>query len=144
MKKFGLLLLGVGMSCLTMAQSNLSIEYDDAGNRTLRKVIVLNSSSQDDGSARQTDSTQTISYSDDMVSIYPNPTRYYVNLEFSEMDIDETISFQLHDEQGRFVMEKTVNQHITKVDLSKEPNGVYLLSIQRRGKLSQWQIVKIG
>lgn len=69
MKKSILLVLGLIISTLVFAQSNTILGYDEAGNRTLRKVIVLNSSLPDDGSARQSDSLQTISYSDDMVSI---------------------------------------------------------------------------
>lgn len=60
------------------------------------------------------------------------------------MKTDETIHFQLFDEQGRLVLEDKVSRAITTVDVSDRPNGVYFLNINRNGRVSKWQIVKIG
>ena len=144
MKKYFFLLLCCGIFSSTFAQFNLSIDYDEAGNRINRKVIVLSSANSNGTNIRLAGTYETPSYSDELVDIYPNPTRYYVNLEFSEMEDSEHIHFQLFDEQGRFVKEAEVKNKLTKVDLSKEPNGVYFLNINRNGKKSEWRIVKIG
>ena len=106
-----------------MAQSTISIEYDDAGNRKSRQIIVLDASP--DGS-RFVDTLSATPYTDDLISIYPNPTRYFFYLELSEFGEDEMASFILFDEQGRLVLEDKLSRTITKVDVSDRPNGVYV------------------
>ena len=140
MKKILFILLCSGLFSISYAQSNLQVDYDDAGNRIQRKVIVLDNNSD----SRLSDSLQAESYSDDLVSIYPNPSRYFFNLEFSNFEDSERIYFQLYDEQGRFVLENEVSNKRTKVDIASQPNGIYILNINRKGKVSQWQIVKVG
>lgn len=115
----------------------INLEYDDAGNRIKRHIITL------DGE-RLANPDQELVFEDEFVSIYPNPTRYYFNLEFSQMSQDDKIDYILSDEQGREVRKGKIKESITKIDLSKQRNGIYFLNILRNGKKSNWQIVKIG
>lgn len=46
--------------------------------------------------------------------------------------------------QDQFLLADKESRAITKVDVSDRPNGVYFLNINRNGRVSKWQIVKIG
>jgi hypothetical protein len=68
---------------------------------------------------------------DQMVKIYPNPAKDFVNVELVEMAEWIMIS----DLAGREVIKINVtNQHSLRVDLSGLGNGFYNLSISRNGK----------
>jgi hypothetical protein len=115
----------------------INLEYDDAGNRIKRYVITL------DGE-RMANPDQAIVFEDESVTIYPNPTRYYFNLEFSKINDNEQMDYILSDEQGKLIEQGKIEQQKTKFDLSDHRNGIYFLNILRKGKKSTWQIVKIG
>ena len=131
----------MGVSALSMAQSNLSIEYDEAGNRIKRQIIILDANS--DGS-RFADTLSATPYTDDVISIYPNPTRYFFYLELSEFRDEDIVTIILFDEQGREVLNEKIRRQISKIDLSDQPNGMYFLNVFKNGKSTKWQIVKIG
>jgi len=124
-----------------MAQSNLSIDYDDAGNRINRQIIILDANY--DGS-RFADTLSATPYTDPLISIYPNPTRYFFYLELSEFSDEDSITISLFDEQGREVLNEKIRRQISKIDLSNQPNGMYFLNVFKNGKSTKWQIAKVG
>ena len=142
MKKYLFLLLFFCTLSFSYAQSNLYISYDEAGNRISRGVVLI-SSAYTSGDSRLAGTLQE-PIPDDFISVYPNPTSYYVNIEFAEMEDTDNISYQLFDEQGRFVTKGQIQSTPTQLDISKESNGNYFLYINHNGRKGQWQIIKIG
>lgn len=65
------------------------------------------------------------------VSVYPNPSRGLFTLELSGAEA-KTFTYAVNDIQGRQVMSRQVNAgsfHRELIDLSKAPQGVYLLQL---------------
>ena len=57
------------------------------------------------------------------LSIYPNPSTGTFNIE----NLETNQTYQVYDVNGRLVKASIVNNQL---DLSNEPNGVYLLRVQ--------------
>ena len=142
MKSYLFLFLCCGILSTSFVQSNLLIEYDEAGNRINRKIVVTPISNS--GSNIRLADTLLSPIPEGVLSVYPNPSRYYVNVEFSNVEDSDIISYQLIDEQGRFVTEGRLKQRLTKLDISNQPIWIYFLNINRNEQKSQWKIVKIG
>jgi hypothetical protein len=127
---------------VSYAQLKIVLEYDESGNRISRKIVVTPSSNT--GSNFRLAGTFQAPIPDGLLSIYPNPTRHFVNVEFSQIENEDIIHYELLDKQGRLVLEGDINSKLTQVDLSQVTNGNYFLNINRNAQKSSWQIVKIG
>lgn len=69
---------------------------------------------------------------------YPNPTTDFINIELQQ----KNISYQLIDLNGKLVLEGQFTNNINKIDLSKQPNGVYgLILVNPKDK--QKETIKI-
>jgi hypothetical protein len=122
-------------------------EYDLAGNRVLRMVVLL-----DDGSpghksmSSKFDSAQrdflTDKAGDISLKIFPNPTTSIVTLEVDSKTeaINGTIS--IHTLQGSTIHTQTFNSYVTDIDLSIYTSGTYLINIYINGKATYWKIIK--
>ncbi len=64
------------------------------------------------------------------ISVYPNPTTQFVNIT-SNQKLDEVSIYSI---DGKLL--QTLNGNIQQVDISKFPNGVYMLTIQS-GKITK-------
>jgi hypothetical protein len=117
------------------------LEYDESGNRISRKIVVTPSNT--DSNFRLAGTFQA-PIPEGLVKVYPNPTRYFFNLEFLEIEENDKITYQLIDEQGRKVLKGKIKNKLSQIDLSNYRNGNYYIIINRNGQSSQWQIVKIG
>ncbi|MDD5569954.1 MAG: T9SS type A sorting domain-containing protein [Bacteroidales bacterium] len=74
--------------------------------------------------------------------IYPNPTndKFYVKFENKN---NSTIKLQITDLLGKIVFSETSNFSSNKIiDLSKQPDGMYLLQIQTENKIYNFKIFK--
>ena len=61
-------------------------------------------------------------------TVYPNPTKDYLNIDIP--NAIGTSKLKLYDVQGRFVMETTTNSTNEVMNIENLQNGVYLLSIE--------------
>ena len=61
-------------------------------------------------------------------TVYPNPTKNYLNIDIP--NAIGTSKLKLYDVQGRFVMETTTNSTHEVMNIENLQNGVYLLSIE--------------
>ena len=72
---------------------------------------------------------------DGMPSVYPNPSNGLLQIELAELH-DATIT--ITDALGRVVLSQKVNEQRSSIDLSQEPKGIYLVSLQTaQGLFSQ-------
>ncbi len=75
------------------------------------------------------------------VKVYPNPTTGVFNVDltnFGRQDVD----IQVFDAIGRIIMQQSVNQGVTDVDLSGYSNGIYTVKIQTAEKVEILKVVK--
>jgi hypothetical protein len=65
------------------------------------------------------------------VSVYPNPTRDFINLNFESQSTSRKIS--LFDNSGRIVTEITSGENTIVIDVRNQPIGGYILNISEQG-----------
>ena len=78
------------------------------------------------------------------ISIYPNPTTDFVNINMEGYELENGLkSYQLYDFQGRLLKQNTINQNGTQVNLSDLSSSIYLLQVYVDNKaLKTFKIIK--
>ena len=77
-----------------------------------------------------------------MVLNYPNPTNSFITLQFSDEIKFEELLIEVYNLQGsllRIFVPKGNNQNY---DLSKFPNGTYLVTVRQNGKILTTKVFK--
>lgn len=125
--------------------------YDAAGNRILRKVVVIpeqKSIASNQEQALETDTNQWEEkyYLDDLegisLKIFPNPTNSRVSIEVQNVEtkIDGTIS--LYNVSGALLCTQKIQATQVDLDLRAYSKGTYFAVIRINGKITNWKIVK--
>lgn len=134
---FTLLLLSI--SCNLLAKT-IYYTYDEAGNRISRytkldKVIFPSEPKRGLATHEMLNGLQ--------VNIYPNPTEGLLKLEIIGFDdhIDHG-HISIFDMSGRIVSDSDIKTMSTTIDITSEPNGVYLLNISLNTSSNTWKIIK--
>jgi hypothetical protein len=125
-------------------------EYDNAGNRIIRKVLVMETSSTQSNHKSMNgytgvDSNRflTDNAGDIALKIYPNPTTSKVTLqiETSEaIEINGTVT--VYNQSGSLLGSQRVSDYRMEIDMSVYPSGIYPVVIQINGKTTNWKIIK--
>jgi hypothetical protein len=75
-------------------------------------------------------------------TIYPNPTREHIQIDFhSDFDISTGLVFQLTDAMGRTIKQETI--HTSILDTSSLSRGVYLISVLYEGVWYSDRLIKL-
>lgn len=75
-------------------------------------------------------------------SVYPNPTANFLNLNVLT-NIDDNLSYQLSDLNGRTIEGNTINSEITTIDMSTLTPAVYFLKVtQGKTEMKTFKIIK--
>ena len=139
MKKILILLGFCILSCRGFSQS-VRFAYDEAGNRVKREIII---SKQKAGAQASTSDGKKV-YSDMLddveVKVYPNPTKGNLKVGVSHADLPFTV--QVFSSAGHVVGTYKSNNGYVDVDITNQPNGLYVLVISMSGKESTWKIIK--
>jgi len=69
--------------------------------------------------------------SNEIVSIYPNPSSGLININF---DNNTSRLLNIYDLSGKLVLNKTIENSQNQMDLSEQPKGVYFISVTSEGK----------
>jgi len=166
-------LLCLTVLCLSVsfssAQTYITYEYDNAGNRTSRTIFMkapeLTPPPQDstetviddvedpvaivqDTENENTTEPQLLQeiYTDALfetfITIYPNPTRGLLTVKFSDLPQDAVSSITLFDMQGRIVKQQQSLSDENRLDISAQPTGTYIMQITVGEEVTNWKIVK--
>jgi hypothetical protein len=116
----------------------IEYQYDEAGNRKLRKVITLQLKS-----ATMPDSI----LSSDVISgkdftIYPNPTEGMLSIRIDGLDGDESVLLQISDLKGRVLISEKETAPFRTIDLTMHPLGMYILTATLGNERREWKIIK--
>lgn len=123
------------------AQTSYIFGYDASGNRTSRTIALKSAfiPQNDTIAAKQKTFEDLIGNRE--VKIYPNPTKGLLQVELPYIEnLNATI--RVYGMQGALVKEMKVKDYTTDVDLSRYPNGMYILKISIDNLSSEWRIIK--
>ncbi|WKN30369.1 M6 family metalloprotease domain-containing protein [Porifericola rhodea] len=76
---------------------------------------------------------------DKSINVYPNPSDGAFNIELKGFDKSRTLS--IHNAQGKLIYLLKSNI-IESVDLSNHASGVYLLSVEEKGQVHHYRLIK--
>lgn len=131
--------------CIGTAEAQVSYSYDLNGNRTAR-VIVLNTLKSDElVDCESKEEGESFRFDDQIgsnsVRIYPNPTKGQLRVDINEES--EII--------GNIVIVNGIGKTVERImsvsttnflDLSKQPQGIYMMQININGENRTWKIIK--
>jgi len=132
----------ISLSALCQS-SNIFNEYDAAGNRITRRILLVS-----DGSGRLADTTiveeqPPVDLPVGAITAYPNPTGGLLHVAVSPTLLEEgSAQYWLFDLSGRILRDGTITQSIITMDLSNEAKGVYILKVVAGTKKEEWQVVR--
>lgn len=75
-----------------------------------------------------------------LYKVFPNPTNSIINIQFKK--IDERTTYELTSIEGKKVLDGRITSNITQLDLSTEPNGIYLLKVINNETITTHKIIK--
>ena len=126
--------------CCTVTAQTIEYGYDACGNRVTRQIVLEKTNKslsvanvQEDFSEEQLGEVQ--------VRIYPNPTHGHLKVVLQGVDeLQGTI--EVYDTQGKRIAYLTNAEHENDIDLSPQPNGIYLMRLSIGNEVSTWKIIK--
>jgi hypothetical protein len=123
-------------------------DYDNAGNRTVRKIISFPpaKSPGEKSTNSQSDMDDDTFYEDKMgnmsLKIFPNPTTSVVKFQIEGIQGEIEGKLMLYNLLGVMVSEQRISSYYTEVDMSSYPTGTYLATMLINGEKTYWKIVK--
>jgi len=150
-QKFTLfLVLAIPLFCMAQEPLFRLYEYDESGNRTVRKVLVMKAPMNEDDSLQVTSDELQITSDEYFVEklaqiemkIYPNPTTEKITLEISNFEELQNGIFKLYNLNGQLLKECPVHSVTTEVSLAGLSAGVYILKVFMNDKTEDWKIIK--
>jgi hypothetical protein len=146
--------LCIPLYCLSQNPLPREYDYDNAGNRTMRKVVQLAPPSPPEDSLyvpsnelRATTYELHDEYFVEKIAqiemkIYPNPATEKITLSISNMGNLETGILQLYSLSGQLLQTQPISSETTEVSLSEFPKGVYILNVRINDTTEDWKIIK--
>lgn len=135
MKNLIKLTLIIILSFVIQSQVVVSYDYDAAGNRIKREIVLSRS-------IENTKKPLTETLSRKSISIYPNPTAGLLKISISGWETTDKCKFTIFSLKGALIQEIQVSSSVTEIDLSDESDGMYLLNIELNESKSAWKIIK--
>lgn len=124
------------MMCAQAQTQIVKFEYDEAGNRIKRHIVLAGSV------AEQTDFVAEEITEDFGIRIYPNPTKGELRVELSgEIDFDSSL-IQVFTMQGVILEQIEPVKRSNLVNLKDQAPGMYVLRMILEGEVKTWTIIK--
>lgn len=132
------LLLLLSTFLLSAKADKVLFSYDSAGNRVRREIVIEKKSAP---------SKMEAEYFSDMLSekeikIYPNPTDGLLKVEICGYDDPDNCKISVYTISGQLVLASDVTSSLTEVDITTQPDGMYIFLIVLNGEESTWKIIK--
>lgn len=133
-----ILLISFIISILSSPAQTIEYGYDACGNRILRQIVLEKTN--------KNLSTEENIFSEEQlgavqVRIYPNPTHGRLNVVIQSND-ELQGSIEVFDMQGKSIVRLPNAEYENDIDLSPQPNGIYLLRLTIGTEVSTWKIIK--
>lgn len=124
------------------AQSKIGYAYDMAGNRIKREIVMSASQAMAKKQSFESQDFYSERLREHSVKIYPNPTQGNLKVSISGLETSDKCRLGVYSIQGTQIFAFDVSTDNADVDISNQPNGVYLLQITINGQSTTWKIVK--
>jgi hypothetical protein len=116
-----------------------SINYINKNN----ELSKLESSSDSDINSKNTSKHKYESYlGEKRITVYPNPTKGELKIDITNFTIETNGVVTVADMQGKIIQEIKNLSTSNLINISKTPNGCYVLKIVLDGRIKDWLIVK--
>jgi len=76
------------------------------------------------------------------VSVFPNPTSNKVTIAYQSSEIPQNTILNVYNIQGQLMLQQTIEQKTTEIDMNSLPKGVYLLKVSSDNSVTVRRIVK--
>lgn len=143
MRKYCLVFYLALLPVASSAQGRIGYNYDAVGNRVKREIVMSVPKTM---TKRQNFSSDNQSFSDMLrdhsIKIYPNPTKGALKICIFGLKGTDKCSLEVCTTQGVQILAEKVKIENTDINISNQPNGIYLLQITINGKSTTWKIVK--
>lgn len=134
-RTFSCLFTAVMFSMTVVGQ--ISYSYDLAGNRVKREIVM---SSLAPKNSLVTGFTEVLAKKN--IRIYPNPTKGHLRVEVVGYDSTDKCLLQVFNATGALIINKKATLPFTEINITNQPNGIYLLQITLNGENTKWKIIK--
>ncbi len=138
MKKLLTIISLITIALCSFSQTYIRYEYDDAGNRIVRKVVSIRSSGSSTDIAEEVEQDKIDEFN---ISIFPNPTQGNLNVNIDGLN-EEKSSILVYDLNGREIFSVNELKSENLIDITRQPSGTYIMIINIDDKRSQWKIMK--
>lgn len=142
MKQYLIFMVVFYLQAISYGQTQVDYLYDNSGNRTSRRTIILSKSLIQERDSTKNEEKITEQIEDKTILVYPNPVREEVNIEITGIDENIEGSIYLFDEGGRLLI--TASQISTRntFNLARYPTGIYFLIIRLGNNKTKYTIIK--
>lgn len=128
-------------------------EYDDSGNRIARTIVwedekespktFFDTSFYKYDEINEEDIVKhSANIGEQLVNIYPNPTKGTFKVGFEGWQKELEVFIQLHSLKGKLIFEKKVENPVTNLNIINQPDGTYILTITIGKEKETWKIIK--
>lgn len=126
---------------LCHAQGSVGYSYDAAGNRISRTIILTrNLAKKQARTVKDKEYTDILSQRN--ISISPNPTKGMVKITITGLRESDDCTMSVYTLNGQTLKTLSVSGEVTTIDLSGQPDGIYLIDITINGEKTSWKIIK--
>lgn len=125
----------------TAQSQGVSYGYDNAGNRTSRKIVNLSNQQSVKGKTPDPVSV-TDQLGERKITIYPNPTKGMLAVDINGGNSKDELSIQLYDGTGKQMLNEKVQPGTTTLNLTSYPQAYYIMRIQAGSKFTEYKIIK--
>lgn len=141
MKRIFILLFIILLTLTVKAQQKLAYEYDAAGNREKRTIVLdTRSASVFENPADSIFSVKT--QDDKRIRIYPNPVETQMTIRITDYATAVQGEYSLYSITGSMVAKRRITGETTLVDMGRHPRGIYILQIVLNGEPFARKVIK--
>jgi len=119
--------------------SYVTYTYDNAGNRIARQTVIIKNKSNENN--KEATGIKNI-FAEGNITVYPNPTKKALKIQFSGFEIKNEIVLKLYDINGKLILDKKTNNYATQINFSGKPAGTYLLIIASGKDKKEFTVIK--
>ena len=117
---------------------NVTFSYDSAGNRIKREIVMKTRAV----AKHEEPENYSEMLADKNIRIYPNPTKGMLKVEVIGYEQSDKLDLWVYDTAGRQLSVYHSASSPADLDISTQPNGIYILRILLNGKETSWKIIK--
>lgn len=147
MKQY-LIILVLGVSLFSKAQTKINFSYDDAGNQTSRVLCIncIAKATTDDTKEKAVSTEENLEkVTEDLISYYPNPVKEELYLQWDLKEDNYVTSVKVYSIAGQVVRNYKTNGATKNliIPFQSFPSGVYIVLLSyKAGEDKSLKIVK--